>query len=209
VLVLGLEEHRSDVIGRFRDYNGYNLEGLVKVQFPPFPYDATVLRELETYIKREGIRVVLLDTLHAWWGVNDENDAAEVLRKGMPLVHLIRSSDAAWLSIVHTRKASGTHGDEIRGSSALLGMVDICISMKRTQGAKGQRVLETVTRYRDTPRELIVEYRDERYVAVGDPDTVSAEAITEVVYAALTDEGRRRIRLWAVRGYQNKIYRAQ
>ena len=133
---------------------------------------------------------MLLDTLHAWWGLHDENDAAEVLRKGMPLVQCIHATGAAWLSIVHTRKGSGTYGEEIRGSSALLGMVDICVSMKRTQGAKDERVLEAVTRYRDTPPELIVKYRDGRYVAVGDPETVSAGAIAEVTYAALTDQGQ-------------------
>lgn len=190
VLVLGLEEHRSDIIGRFRTYNGQDFGGLVKIQFPPFPYDATVLRELGAYIKREDIRFVLLDTLHAWWSLDDENDAAEVLRKGMPLVQLIHRSNAAWLSIVHTRKGSGAHGEEIRGSSALLGMVDISVSMKRTQGAKDERMLEAVTRYRDTPSELIVKYQDGGYVAVGDPSTVSTEAVAEVAYAALTDEGQ-------------------
>jgi hypothetical protein len=148
--------------------------------------------------------VVLLDTLHAWWSVNDENDAAEVIRKGMPLVQLIRSTNAAWLSIVHTRKASGAHGEEIRGSSALLGMVDICISMKRTQGAKGERVLEAVTRYRDTPPKLVVEYRDGRYVAVGDPETVSAGAIAEAAYAALTDKGQTSEQLRAVTGFSKQ-----
>jgi hypothetical protein len=190
VLVLGLEEHRSDIIARFRDDNSEGLEGLIKVQFPPFPYDTTVLRELETYIKREGIRLVLLDTLHAWWNLHDENDAAEVLRKGMPLVQCIHSTSAAWLSIVHTRKGSGVHGEEIRGSSALLGMVDISISMKRTQGAKEDRILEAVTRYRETPQELIVEYRDGEYVAIGDPQIASTESRAESLYDALTEEGQ-------------------
>src|SRR4029077_11922322 len=124
VLLLGLEEHRRDIVARFRGSKEKDLPGRVKLLFAPLPYTEPLLQAIERFIAREGVVLVVVDTIHAWWGLSDENDAAEVLRKVLPLLNTIRRTKAAWLGLAHTRKGGGEHGQEIRGSSALLGLVD-------------------------------------------------------------------------------------
>ena len=187
VLLLGIEEHRRDIIQRLLDCSDKNLSGLVKVEFGPLPFNQSVLKEMVLYIQQEGIGLVVIDTLPAWWRLSDESDASEVIRKGMPLIEAIRETDAAWLGLVHSRKGGGTNGEEIRGSSALLGLADIAISMKRTEGGTRQRKLGTVSRYADTPSELVIELHEDEYKVLGTPAEVSASAKAEKVWAALTD----------------------
>lgn len=190
VLVLGLEEHKRDIIARLRTTSEEALKGRVKVVFGPLPFSEAVHKEMAAYIDYEEIGLVVVDTIHAWWGLTDENDASEVLRKGMPLINTIRQTNAAWLGLVHTRKSGGGHGQEIRGSSALVGLVDIALSMKRTESGGNQRLLEAVSRYVDTPDKLVIGYTEKGYRVLGTPDSVSAEAKAEKVRNALNDVGK-------------------
>jgi len=190
VLLLGLEEHRRDIITRLRKRSDEAIEGWVKVQFGPLPYSAPIYEEMADYIMREEIGLVVIDTIPAWWNLSDENDASEVIRKGYPLVNVIRKTNAAWLGLVHTRKSGGDHGEDIRGSSALLGLVDIAVSMKRAKGGGNQRVLEAVSRYTDTPKELIIEYVESGYKKLGTPAEISSQAKASQVLERLTDQGK-------------------
>lgn len=187
VLLLGVEEHRRDIVQRLKDCSEQDLSGLVKVAFGPLPFSDQILGEITAYIEREGIGLVVIDTLPAWWRLTDESDASEVIRKGMPLLEAIRQTDAAWLGLVHSRKGGGENGEEIRGSSALLGLSDVAISMKRTDGGKRQRKLETVSRYGDTPSELVIELNEDEYKVLGTPDELSSSAKAEKVFVGLTD----------------------
>lgn len=190
VLLLGLEEHRRDIIGRLRSRSGEAIKGRIKVVFGPLPYSPAINQEMADYITAEEIGLVVIDTIPAWWNLSDENDASEVIRKGYPLVNIIRRTQAAWLGLVHTRKSGGEHGEDIRGSSALLGLVDIAISMKRTKGGGNQRVLEAVSRYTDTPKELVIEYQQDSYKKLGSPIEVSAQVKAIQVWERLTAQGQ-------------------
>jgi len=184
VLILALEEHRRDVVGRLRADLETDLKVDVKLVFAPLLFSAAIHQKIAHYIQEHNIGLVLVDTLPAWWGLEDENNASEVLRKGMPLLNMIRQTDAAWLCLAHTRKSGGENGQEVRGSSALVGLVDIAITMKRTEGGGNQRLLESVSRYADTPPKLVVAYQDGRYSPLGTPDSVSAEAKAQKVWEA-------------------------
>ena len=191
VLLLGLEEHRRDIVARLRGKGGDKLAGQVKVIFGPLPFTPALFKELAQFINQEQIGLVVVDTIHAWWRLSDENDAAEVMRKGYPLLEAIRRTEAAWLGLAHTRKGGGEGGEEIRGSSVLLGLVDVAVSMKRTESGDPQRCLTSYTRYGDTPRQLIIEFREEDgYRCLGSPEEVSGEVKAERLYAALTDTGQ-------------------
>ena len=190
VLLLGLEEHKRDIIARLQNRSGEELKGRVKVVFGPLPFSAEIHHEMADFIAREEIGLVVIDTIPAWWNLSDENDASEVKRKGYPLLNIIRQTNAAWLGLVHTRKSGGEHGEDIRGSSALLGLVDIAISMKRTQGGGNQRVLETVSRYTDTPKELFIEFEEGSYKKLGTATEVSSQAKANQVWERLTYQGK-------------------
>lgn len=190
VLLLGLEEHKRDIIARLRNRSGEGIKGWVKVQFGPLPYTSSIYEEMADYIMCEDIGLVVIDTIPAWWNLSDENDASEVIRKGYPLVNVIRRTNAAWLGLVHTRKSGGEHGEDIRGSSALLGLVDLAVSMKRAKGGGNQRVLEAASRYTDTPKELVIEYEESGYKKVGTPAEVSSQAKANQVWERLTPQGK-------------------
>lgn len=188
VLLLGLEEHQRDITARLRQGGGDEIVGAVKVIFAPLPYTPSGLRDIQTYIAKEGIGLVVVDTLHAWWHIPDENDASQVNLYGYLLLEVIRSTNAAWLFLVHTRKQGGVNGQEIRGSSALAGLVDIAVCMKGTSGGIQQRSLEAISRYSDTPKTLIVCRAGQGYEVLGTPDEVSTQAKAEKVWSFLTDK---------------------
>ena len=73
-----------------------------------------------------------------------------------------------------------------------MGLVDIAISMKRTEGGKCQRKLETVSRYADTPSELVIELKEDEYRVLGTPDEISASAKVEKLWTALSESDQTR-----------------
>lgn len=190
VLVLALEEHKRDVVQRFWATENDALAGKIKIVSGSLPFNKDVLQEIVTYIQKENIGLVLVDTLHSWWGLDDENSAAEVLKAGGLLNNAIRQTPAAWLCNAHTRKSGGDYGSEIRGSSALLGLVDVALSLKRTDTAGTQRILEAVSRYADTPPKLVIGLGDHGYEALGSPEEVGLTAKIEKLRAALTETGQ-------------------
>jgi hypothetical protein len=163
----------------------------VTLQFAPLPYNGKILGDIEVYVKQNNIQLVLVDTLPAWWGLRDENNASEVISNCRSLLQCIRNTDAGWLMIVHTRKGGGQHGEEVRGSSALLGAVDIAVTMKR-EGNGPRRLLSAVSRFAATPREVTVEFQDNMYVCLGDSGAVLAKEMAEIVFDALSGEQQTR-----------------
>ncbi|TSA02156.1 MAG: hypothetical protein D4R81_05190 [Nitrospiraceae bacterium] len=187
VLVLGVEEHRRDIVRRFWAVDEEALTGRIKIVFGALPFTEEVLREIVAYIQKEEIGLVLVDTLPFWWGLDDENSASEVIRAGGLLIKAIRQTQAAWLCNAHTRKSGGEHGQEVRGSSALLGLVDVSLSLKRTDAGGTQRVLEAVSRYANTPTKVVINLGEHGYEALGTPEDLALTAKIEKVRTALSD----------------------
>lgn len=192
VLILGLEEHPRDMTARLRVSCQDNLSGRIKVQTSPLPYDVSVRQELLLYIKQEDIGLVVVDTLPTWWSLDDENDAGKVNKAGKPLLQLIRDSGAAWLCLAHTRKGGGENGEAIRGSTALPALVDIAITM--TGVSETKRKLDSISRYEETPRSLIVELTEHGYIGIGTPAQISINAKAEKLWGVLEE----------VKGHTNK-----
>ena len=68
---------------------------------------------------------------------------------------------AAGLAVLmpwHDRKSGGEIGESGRGSSAFAGAVDIILALRKPKGGRDTvRTIQAVGRFRDLPRELIVE----------------------------------------------------
>jgi RecA-family ATPase len=96
------------------------------------PITPTVLASILSFLKEHDVKLVLADTLAAFWRIENENDAAEMTKVVKPLLQLARESGACVLLNYHARKSEGSYGDEIRGSGALFALVDVAILMKRT-----------------------------------------------------------------------------
>ena len=75
VLILAVEEHPDDVARRFRSLGVAGLDGEIKVIAGPLEFSTKVLREIVEYVNEQNIALVVIDTLPAWWHLENENDA--------------------------------------------------------------------------------------------------------------------------------------
>ena len=185
VLILGLEEHPRDMRLRLRSLGAEALSNLYVYsgQLAPTP---NTLERITRFTMEQNIKLILVDTLAAFWSVRDENDAAEVTKAMKPLLRLARETGACVLLIHHARKSEGSYGDEIRGSGALFASVDVALILKRHE-VQTQRILRASSRYPETPDELVLELRETGYSALGDPANLNKQARLEKIKTALTE----------------------
>lgn len=126
--------------------------------------------------RRGGHRVLIVDTLARFAGLRGdaENNAGDADAAMAPL-QLAAAEGLAIVVVRHERKAGGEVGESGRGSSAFGGAVDIVLALKRGEGATRPtvRVLHALSRFDETPGELVVELTDEGYVALGNQAAVA------------------------------------
>lgn len=184
VLVLALEEHHREVKRRLRSLGAENLDNLHLMIGSLDASDGT-FAQLKRTVAERSISLIIVDTLNSFWSVDDENDAAQVTRASKPLLDLARSTNAAIVAIHHARKSEGEFGDEIRGSGALFSLLDAAFILKRHE-TDTQRKLSAISRWSETPPELILELRDHGYECLGDASTAGRRARLEKLASALT-----------------------
>jgi hypothetical protein len=188
VLILAVEEHHRDAKLRLLKLGMKPTDGvrLWPWSLPPH----MVADELPRYIRAHKIKLVILDTLSGYWKPSDENSNAEVHLWIAPLRKLARNTGAAVLVIHHDRKGGGQHGEQVRGGGDLVAQADQVLLLGRGQNLpKTQRVLTSIGRYRDTPRELILEWTGNpaRYVSLGTPQDKDVNRLKARVKSALRD----------------------
>ncbi|HXG41703.1 MAG TPA: AAA family ATPase [Dehalococcoidia bacterium] len=145
-----------------------------------------------TEAARQGVALVVVDTLPAFAALQDENDAAEAERRIRPLVALAQETGLAVLLVHHLRKSPGEEGTAHRGSSALVGAVDIAVEMRGESGldaviaGRNRRALVCLSRFEETPSELVIELREgEGYVALGTRRGVLRQEAAQAILSAL------------------------
>jgi hypothetical protein len=124
--------------------------------------------------RHDGYGLVVIDTLGKLAAIREENDAGEGGRVMTP----IQDAAHAGLAVIvarHERKSGGEVGESGRGSSAISGDVDIILQLRRPEGnqPKTRRVIETLSRYTETPEKVVIELTDEGYVLLGDEEAVA------------------------------------
>jgi hypothetical protein len=103
--------------------------------------------------------LVVVDPLAAFFPGKSENDATAMLDTLAPLQRLAATGLAA-LVLHHPGKKDSGPGPSGRGSGALLGCADILVEMRwyrRAAEADRRRRLVALSRYEETPRQLVVE----------------------------------------------------
>jgi hypothetical protein len=111
----------------------------------------------------QGISLAVVDPLAAFFPGKSENDAAAMLDALAPLQRLA-SHGLSVLVLHHPAKKEHGDGPSGRGSGALLGCADILIEMRwyrRPTDADRRRRLLALSRFDETPRELVVELNTE------------------------------------------------
>jgi hypothetical protein len=141
-----------------------------------------------------GFRVLLVDTLGQFAGItgDSENNAGAALEAMRPVQAAAAQDGLAVLVNRHERKSGGDVGESGRGSSAFAGAVDIVLSLRRPEGKTRPtvRVIHSLSRFDQTPPELVIELVDGEYVSHGTGQDVAAqEALENVLEALPTSEG--------------------
>jgi hypothetical protein len=145
-----------------------------------------------------GAVLLVVDTL-AWWAglKGDEENSTGAAQGAMePLIAVVGNHPIGILVLRHERKSGGDVGDSARGSSAFGGSVDIVLALKRPEGnpvaSPNMRVIHSLSRFDETPPELMIELTDAGYVSHGDVQavalSVAKEAVTEALKAGKTTE---------------------
>jgi len=208
VLILAVEEHSRDVRRRLERF-GVRPDDPIHVHTGRLEPDPETFGALRSFISDNAIRLVILDTLAQFWGITDENDNAEVSRRGSPLLDLARQTGAVVLLVHHEGKGGGQDGRGIRGASALFALADQALMLERRQGGEpAHRVLRTLGRYDETPRELIIDLDGDDYRALGTAEQLDRAAATAKVQAAMSEEPRDIATLAKETGLAEKTVRA-
>ncbi|MGE3271203.1 MAG: AAA family ATPase [Chloroflexota bacterium] len=138
--------------------------------------------------QRRGFSLIVVDTLPQFSGVtgDSENSAGAALDAMKPL----QEASAEGLAVIvsrHERKGGGDVGESGRGSSAYSGAVDVVLSIRRAEGQSREsvRVIHALSRFDDTPAELVVDLVDGEYRALGTRQDVKAQEARTLVLGLL------------------------
>ncbi len=134
---------------------------------------------------QHGVRLVIVDTLAAFWGVDDENDAPKAVNALLPLQILAQQLGIAVLLIHHLRKSPGEDGTAHRGSGAIVGAVDVAVEMSRDSQKATRRRLTTLSRFDETPPQVVIELDGGVYQSKGSPEAVSRAEVNGRVLESL------------------------
>jgi hypothetical protein len=136
--------------------------------------------------KRIGATLLVVDTLSQFAGLkgDSENNSGDALEAMLPL-QLAASAGIGIIIVRHERKAGGEVGDSGRGSSAFAGAVDIVLSLRKPSGnsKKTMRVIQGISRFSETPADLLVELTESGYVALGKPQDAAVSEAKESILA--------------------------
>jgi hypothetical protein len=139
-----------------------------------------------------GAGLLVVDTIAQWAGLRGdrENNSGDARAAVEPL-QLAAATGLAVVSVRHERKGGGEVGASGRGSSAFEGAVDIVLALRRPEGRAGAglRHLLALSRFDETPSELVIELKDGEYVALGTSDEVRAQAARRAVLDELRKSG--------------------
>ncbi|MGB2793835.1 MAG: AAA family ATPase [Candidatus Acidiferrales bacterium] len=136
--------------------------------------------------KHLGAALLVIDTLPQFAGLkgDSENNSGDALAAMQPLQQAAADGIGTIL-VRHERKSGGDVGDSGRGSSAFAGAVDIVLSLRRHQGNAKRtiRVLQALSRFSETPAELLVEFTDDGYISLGEPHEAAVKEAEDSIIA--------------------------
>jgi len=135
---------------------------------------------------RIGALLLVVDTLPHFAGLkgDSENNSGDALEAMDPLLRAAAKHLGVLLSR-HERKSGGDVGDSGRGSSAFAGAVDIVLSLRRPEGnsRKTLRVLHALSRFSETPSELLIDLTDSGYISLGEPHQAAVKEAKDSILA--------------------------
>jgi hypothetical protein len=138
-----------------------------------------IVRQSAEEARRRGFGVLVVDTLSQFAGVmgDGENTTGVALEAMKPLQEVAANLGLCVIVLRHERKAGGDVGESARGASAFGGAVDIILSLRRGEGNSDPnvRILRSLSRFDETPAELVISFVDGAYIALGSAEEVKAQ----------------------------------
>ncbi len=185
---------KTDLLGQadFHALSWFEVRGI------PWP---EVARLCIAKCKAVGAKMLVVDTLGQFAGLagDSENEAGAALAAMEPLQRAA-SEGVGVLLLRHERKSGGEVADAGRGSSAFGGAADIVLSLRRPEGRmrKTIRRLEALSRFDETPADVLIELKGKEYVCLGAPHDVALEEGKRSILAAVPDSKGKGITLEAL-----------
>lgn len=151
---------------------------------------AEIVRQAADHVGAGGLLIV--DTLADFAGLpaDSENNAGAIQSAMRPLQEAA-ASGCAVLLVTHQRKAAGDYGEAVRGSNALTAAVDVVLELERAPSSIGPqgRVLKAVSRFGNTPGDLVVSLSERGYEAKGELAGATAAAELDRLADRLAEMG--------------------
>ena len=152
----------------------------------PVPWPVVARAALEE-CRRLGSKLLVVDTGAQFVKLigDTENNAGDVLHA----MQSLQEAAAAGIGVIvvwHERKSGGEVGDAGRGSSAVGGVVDVVVAIRRPGGNSQPtiRQIHARSRFDETPEELMVELTERGYVALGQSRQVETRKAEAAILAA-------------------------
>jgi hypothetical protein len=156
---------RADLLGR----DDFVVLAHGEVWSLPWPQ---VAGAVVTKCKNIGARLLVVDTLPQFAGLvgDSENNSGDALAAMQPLQRAAEEGIGV-VALRHERKSGGEVGDSGRGSSAFGGAADIMLALRRPEGNSRRtvRLVQALSRFSETPAELLIELTEKGYIALGAP----------------------------------------
>jgi hypothetical protein len=151
---------------------------------------ASVVRGATAYCHQNALDVLVIDTFSEWARIANENEAGEVLA-AIGALQEAAATDLAVQVVSHQRKSPGRFGEAVRGSNALTGAVDVIVELERSPSFRdpNMRVLRAISRYEETPEDLVVALTDEGYEVRGDSEHAQATEDRRCILEAIQETG--------------------
>lgn len=160
------------------------------VHYGSLPLHSANYDALRKFVRENEIGLVIIDTLAPLIAVEDENDNSMVQKAVTPILAIAYEDKCTVLMVHHNNKGDGEGGKGIRGASSLFAMVDQALLLKYHGSHLGrQRRLDSMGRFSETPRELVVELNDrDEWEAVGSGKDASRKALQDLLGTLMANQ---------------------
>lgn len=190
VVYLALEEHRDEVQKKLCKL-GVTDEPLF-IHFGPAP--AQAMAEVEPLIRETEAKFLVIDILQKFCRVRDLNDYSQVTRALEPLMSTARKMDCHIQMTHHAGKIDRPDGDDILGSTGLLGGVDTSIHLRKRN--KESRTFFTIQRYGVDVPETVIALSDGHLTMEGSREEVEIEEAIPKILDTLDGGSKTEREVW-------------
>jgi hypothetical protein len=179
VVYLALEEKKGEVLKNLSKMGV--VDEPLYFHFGPAPREA--IKEVESLIKDKGAKFLVIDILQKFCRVKDLNDYSQVTNALEPLMATARQLNCHIQLVHHAGKRDRDDGDDILGSTGLLGGVDTSIHIKKREK---RRTFFTIQRYGEDISETVITLKgDGSLEATGSREEVEIEETIPLVLESL------------------------